>query len=241
MPRSVRIVSTRSNSCDPRSARSASWSSPWTSALLNAAFLALGRPDPGEELLREISAGGDASAGAGDRQHERPIGEDRCVDRDARSRRRRCGGERCTAQQAVAPIGDGEAGTARRNAVGGLLRKDSLHACAARRVRAIGAQCAGGDSQRGHVADQLDGDRARAFVCRQAQPGASLGIRDARRVKRSHHRDQRERQQGGAQDQEKLRAGRQSSHGVDRRKRSVWGSVGSAGGRGLRGGHPAGD
>ena len=131
-----------------------------------------------------------------------------------------CGhGNGRAAQDRALAIGDHEP-----CACGGLLREYALRACAARRVGGVVAQRVYRHAQRGHVADELDRDRARAFVGGDAQARARLGVGKPRRLECREYRDQRQRKQRRAQDQEQLGAGRQAPHRRDQACFTVAGS-----------------
>ena len=95
-----------------------------------------------------------------DREHDAASGHDARGDRLAVQRwgHGRSGG--IVLPHSIRPIGvdDREAGAARR-----LLREDAVRARATRRVASVGAERVERDAQRGHVADHLDRDLARAF------------------------------------------------------------------------------
>ena len=127
-------------------------------------------------------------------------------------------GNGCTAQGPPGAVADREADVGVR-----LLREHAADAGAGRRVAGVAVPArSSAVAERGRVADQLDRDRARAFGGRDAQPRARFRVGGARGLQRREQRDQRQRQQRGAQDQE-LSPGRQhapiADDGIERQAR----------------------
>ncbi len=172
-------------------------------------------PDLLEKGAREIGPGGRIAAGAGNRKQQAVVGNDRGGDRHVVLAQRDRIGQRDTAQDVALTIGDDEARAGR-----GLLGEHALRTGAAGGVGGIGTERVHRDPQGRHVADEFDRDRTRALVRGNPQSRARLGIGEAGGLQGREDRDQRQRQERGADDQEQLGTSR---HATQRRDEPAFG------------------